>query len=366
MTIPPSVPPAMGSVLHRTRPAAGPALPRIALVTRPTPVHRLPRLGRALGANDLWVKRDDLSAALYAGNKPRKLEYLLGRAVSRGYRSIVTFGALGTNHGLATAVHAAGLGLETILVLVPQPVTPRVVHALQLDRAFGAELVIASGVADAAGRALALLARSWARGRPALLVPPGGSSPLGTVGYVEAGLELEAQVRAGELPEPRALFVAVGSGGTAAGLALGLRLAGLGTQVIGVLVTDILPPSAVRLRRLAHAAGRRAGGEAAAIRLPVGALTLVAGFVGAAYGASTPEATEAVALAERLEGLALETTYTGKCLAALGRLASTAPLRPGPVLFWNTVSSIEPLPPGGRLPRVSELPAPVQRAVRAG
>ena len=344
---------------------AGPTLPRVALVTRPTPVHRLTKLGRALGADDLWVKRDDVSGALYGGNKPRKLEYLLGRAVARGYRSVVTFGALGTNHGLATAVHAAGLGLEAILVLVPQPITTRVVHALQLDHAFGAEIVVASGVADAARRALALLVRSWARGRPALLIPPGGSSPLGTVGYVEAGLELGAQVQAGQLPEPRAVFVAAGSGGTAAGLALGLHLAGLGTQVIGVLVTDILPPSVARLRRLAQRAGRRLGGEAAGIRLPTGALTLASGFVGPAYGAATPEATEAVTLAERLEGLALETTYTGKCLAAVGRLGSSAPLRHGPVLFWNTVSSIEPLPPGGRLPPVSALPAPVQRAVRA-
>lgn len=323
-------------------------------------MHPLPRLGRTLRCPALWAKRDDLSARLYGGNKPRKLEFLLGHARIRSASRLLTFGGLGTNHGLATAVHGAALGISTTLVLVPQPVTPRVVLTLRLAHAFGAQLVLARGTADAARRALAVLLRAHARGERPLLVPPGGSSARGTVGYVEAGLELAAQVRSGALPEPAAVFVAVGSGGTAAGLALGLRLGGLASRVVGVLVTDILPPSRGRLLRLANRAGRLMGLLPPALRLPDDGLRLVGGFVGPGYGAPTGEATEAVELAARLEGLPLETTYTGKCLAALAREATHVR---GPVLFWNTVSSIEPLPPGGRLPPMGALPAPVRRAL---
>ena len=338
-------------------------LPRVPLVSAPTPVHPLPRLGRAWGLAELWTKRDDLSAVLYGGNKPRKLEYLLGRARARGCRHVLTFGGLGTNHGLATAVHAAALGLETTLVLVPQPVTPRVIENLRLAHAVGAALLPAQGLADAARRALAVLMRSAARGRRTLLVPPGGSSALGTVGYVQAGLELAAQVRDGALPEPLALFVPVGSGGTAAGLALGIRLGGLATEIVGVLVTDILPPSPGRLRRLAHAAGHRLGGPAARVRLPRTAIRLLPDFVGPGYGAATPEAATAVEMAEALEGVPLETTYTGKCLAALRQQARLGLAAHRPVLFWNTVSSIEPLPPGGRLPPLAALPSAVRSAL---
>lgn len=335
---------------------------RLRLLGAPTPVHPAPALGDALGVADLWIKRDDLTAVPYGGNKPRKLEHLLAHARARGCRRVVTFGGLGTNHGLATAVHAAGLGIGTTLVLVPQPVTPRVVHALRMDAAFGAELVLAAGPTAAVRRAAAVLLRSWRAGEKAMPIPPGGSSPLGTVGFVAAALELAEQVRAGALPAPGAVYVAVGSGGTAAGLALGLALAGLPTRVVGVLVTDVLAPSPGRLRRLAHAAGRRFGGDAAAVRLPDDAIALVRDCVGRGYGHPTPEARAAVELAERLEGLALETTYTGKCLAGLARREREAG-GTGPVLFWNTASSIEPLPPAGVLPPLDVLPAPVRRAL---
>jgi D-cysteine desulfhydrase len=328
----------------------------------PTPVHRLDGLANALGVRaPLWVKRDDLSAPAYGGNTPRKLARILPDAAARGRRTVVTFGGLGSNHALATTVHGAALGLRTVLVLVPQPVTARVVHTLRLDSALGAEIHCAAGLAAAARRAFAILARSWRSGDRALLVPPGGSSPLGAAGQIDAGLELAAQVRAGELPEPAAVYVAVGSGGTAAGLAVGLRAGGLRTQVVGVVVTDVLPPSMKRLRRLAHAAARRHE-TASGTRLPPDAIRLVHSAVGPGYGHATPEASRAVAFAAERAALPLETTYTGKCLAALAR---DVPGDGRPVLFWNTVSSIEPLPPDGHLPPVSALPVAVRRLVGA-
>ena len=141
--------------------AASERLPRVCLTTLPTPVEPLERLARASDIAALWIKRDDATGRLYGGNKPRKLELLLGAAVARGRRRVLTFGALGTHHGLATTICARAAGLDTTLVLVPQPVTPHVRHCLQLLHACGAELHLASGVADAARQALGILARGW-------------------------------------------------------------------------------------------------------------------------------------------------------------------------------------------------------------
>jgi len=330
-------------------------LRRLPLTSLPTPVEALERFGRAAGIAPPWIKRDDLSGVIYGGNKPRKLELLLGAACARGRRHVLTFGGLGTHHGLATAACGHAAGLSTTLVLVPQPVTPHVLRNLRLLHAFGAELHLARGPVDAARRGLALLANGWLRGEPPAVVPTGGTSVLGAVGFLNAGLELAEQVRAGQLPEPAAVFVALGSGGTVAGLLAGLRLGGLASRVVGVLVTDILPPSRRRLLRLARACLARYAPHARVV-ISDRDLDIERRFVGSGYGAITPEGVAARRQLEESEGILLETTYTAKCLAALLRHASLPALRGGPVLFWDTFSSIEPLnlpevvPPPGALP----------------
>ena len=317
-------------------------VPRVSLTTLPTPVAPLERLARASGIAPLWIKRDDVTGPIYGGNKPRKLELLLGAAVARGRRRVLTFGAIGTHHGLATTVCARAAGLDTTLVLVPQPVTPHVQHCLRLLHACGAELHLASGVADVVRQALGILARGWLRSDPPEIIPTGGSSVLGALGYVNAGLELAEQVRGGLLPEPAAIFVPLGSGGTVAGLLAGLRAGGLASRVVAVLVTDILPPSAGRLLRMARACLARLDPAARRIVITAGDLAIERRFIGDAYGASTPEAEAAIRLAQQHEGIALEPTYTAKCLAALLHQGTTPELRGRPLLFWNTFSSVEP------------------------
>ncbi len=338
-------------------------LPRLPLTNLPTPVEQLERLGRAAGIAPPWIKRDDLSGTIYGGNKPRKLELLLGAACARGRRQVLTFGGLGTHHGLATAACGRAAGLATTLVLVPQPVTPHVQRCLRLLHALGADMHLARGPLDAARRGLALLARGWLGGAPPALVPTGGTSVLGALGYLNAGLELVEQVRAGQLPEPAAVFVALGSGGTVAGLLAGLRLGGLESRVVGVLVTDILPPSRGRLLRLARACLARYA-PAAEVTISDADLDVEHGFVGPGYGALTAEAIAARRALEESEGIPLETTYTGKCLAALLRQASMPPLRGRPVLFWDTFSSTEPSNAPEDLPRDDTLPPAFQRFLR--
>ncbi len=306
------------------------------LAELPTPAQPLEALGRALGV-ELWVKRDDLASSAYGGNKVRKLELLLADAAARGRERVVTFGAWGSHHALATAIHGRRLGLAVRLELFPQPVTPHVARQLLCDQAAGAEL---APIRFPALVPLRIAART-VLGAPGEVVPPGGSSPLGAVGFVEAGLELADQVKTGLLPAPDLIFVAGGTCGTAAGLALGLELAGLSATVV---VVRVIPAVVCNRRAVLRLASRcRARLEEAG--LPPGAgggsvgVELDAHALGPGYGVETPEGRDAL---ERFgaAGLALEPTYTAKAAGALIRWAG-GPARGKRVLFWHTLSSAD-------------------------
>ncbi len=345
--------------LERAFPALAGKLPRVVCTRLPTRVHRLDRLGPACGASELWIKRDDESGTRYGGNKPRKLELLLGAARARGKRSVLTFGGIGTNHGLATAIYAREHGLRTILFLLWQPVTQKVLRGLLECHALGAELHYAESVSGLVTRALWRCALGLARRDLPYVIPTGGSSPLGTLGYVSAALELKEQVGAGLLPPPDWIFVPVGTAGTVAGLGLGCRLGGLPARVTGVLATDILPPTPAKVARLANRAYgllRRLGGELPQVRMYAEDFLLLRDFVGPGYGVPTEEARRARRNIEELEGIRAETTYTAKCLAALCALAGTPPFRGSRILYWHTYSAVDPSAWLGRLPGYRELP----------
>jgi D-cysteine desulfhydrase len=347
--------------LERLFPSLSGRLPRFPLTTLPTPVHALEALARAHGIGRLWIKRDDQTSSLYGGNKPRKLEFLIGDALRRRRRAVITFGGIGTHHGLATAVAAREAGLRTLLVLLPQPVTESVRRNLLLLHACGAELHYAPTVTRVALSGLRLCARGVLRGDVPYIIPTGGSSALGCVGYVNAACELAEQVRAGELPEPDAVFVPLGSGGTVAGLMLGLKLAGLRSRVVAVLVTDILPPSKRRLVRMARGGGRllrRHGAGVPDVAVSEADINLVTGYLGRTYGASTEEGDRARRLAGELEGIDLDHTYTAKCLAATLALARKPAYRDRSLLFWNTYGSSTRLAPAESF---HELPAAFHR-----
>jgi D-cysteine desulfhydrase len=342
-------------------------LPRHALTVLPTPVQPLANLAQRRNLAPLWIKRDDASGPLYGGNKPRKLEWLLGAARRRGRRGVITFGGIGTHHGLATAICARDAGLHAVLALLPQPVTDHVRHNLLLDHAVGAELHLSGSVAGVATNALRLCGAALLRGRPLAIIPTGGSSAVGAIGYVNAACELADQVQAGILPEPDAIFVALGSGGTVAGLALGCRLAGLRSRVVAVLVTDILPPSPSRLASLANATLRRLRGaapEVPALAVQPDDVTIVRDYIGRAYGAETDAGSAAQRLLLEEEGIALEPTYTAKCMAALLDLAARPPYRDQTLLFWNTYSSVDVDAMVGKLPDWRSLPAEFHRFFR--
>lgn len=348
--------------LHRAFPALAAALPRLVFTRLPTPVDRLPLAGS--GTPPIYVKRDDVSGPLYGGNKPRKLEFVIGRALARGARTLVTTGGLGTNHGLAMTILGRSVGLSSVLVLVDQPATPEVRETLRLQCAFGARQVAARNVAGAVALTLRELAAAWARGERPALVPTGGSSAVGDVGFVSAGLELAEQVRAGQLPAPGTIYLPIGSGGSVAGLVLGLRLAGLATRVAGVLVTDILPPSPARLLFAARATLRllrRADPSVPAVLLTRADFPVLGDQLGPGYGAPTPAARDALAAAADA-GLRLDTTYSAKALAALRARAAEGATGAEPILFWDTYNGVDvaaSAPPAHE----SDLPAGIRRAI---
>jgi D-cysteine desulfhydrase len=336
--------------LYNRYPELQATLPRLALGTGPSPVVPLTRLSEKLGGPQLWVKNDGLYGSVYGGNKARKLELILADALRRGKRTIITFGAVGTNHGLATALYAREQGLRTVLVLVDQPMTDRVRKQVWRLYRTGAALYRARTVRRAALTAPLVMLRhaDWRRARLPYFLPTGGSSPLGAVGFVNAALELADQVAAGELPEPAYIFVALGSGGTAAGLLLGLRLAGLRSRLVPVLVSNLTPLSSKTVVSLANRTAhllRRRGAPLSPDEIAPEEVTVLTDWLGDGYGHATAAATRAEELLRETEGLELEGVYTAKTMSALVGLVEAGQLRDGPVLYWHTYNAL-PLPFG--------------------
>jgi D-cysteine desulfhydrase len=314
---------------------------------RPTPVEPWPRLSRALGA-EVWAKRDDLTHPAAGGNKVRKLDLHLAAALAAGAAAVATVGPAGSNHVLATVRLARLQGLRAIAVLFPQPPTPRAVATARAIAAEADELHPAPGF-SAAIRALAAIGT-----RPGVhAIPPGGSTPAGTLGHVEVALELARSVEAGELPRPRRVFLPLGTASTAAGLAVGLGAAGLGdVRVTGVLAGG--PPALARVAAAAMTEGARELLGLPPARPPEVDTTRV----GPGYSRETAESRAALARLGEDEGLPLDPTYAAKALAAL--LAAARAGEPGPFLFVVTC------PPQGPVddPDPAHLPPPVRALFR--
>lgn len=294
---------------------------RIPLATFPTPLELAPRLAAALGLMEdgLWVKRDDLIGLGGGGNKVRKLERLLAAALRQGADTLITMGAAQSNHARLTAAAGARFGIPVVLVLAGRPDRGAVGNLL-LDGLFGARI----HWAGADGRDLAEIADEVAAdltsggARPAI-IPFGGSNGEGARAYLDAARELRSQ-----LPAASTSVVAVGSGGTMAGLVAELGPA----HVLGVHTGAVADPRGA-VAGLAEAAT----GEA----VDPEALRLRTDQVGAGYGSLTEETAEAIRLAARTEGIVLEPTYTGRAMAGLIAAVRDGDLPPGtPVVFWHT------------------------------
>jgi D-cysteine desulfhydrase len=306
-------------------------LPRIALGVFPTPLQRAPRLSEALGI-EVWIKRDDLTGLLLGGNKARKLEFLCGEALARGADTLVTGGGGGSNHVQMTAAAATRLGLACIAVCYSDEPSPAPL-GLAVTRRLGADVVF-TGSPDRTSvdaRLDEVAAKLTADGHTPYVIPRGGASAVGAVGYAEAATELAGQLAAAGIGTATVLL-ATGSCGTQAGLVAGAAPADAPFRVVGVPVSR--PPEEV-VERVAHLATGCAARLGSDRIFTADDVHLLGGYLGPGYGKASPEGDEAALLMARTEGLLLDPVFTAKAMAALIAEAGAGRLT-DPVVFLHT------------------------------
>ncbi|UCG13762.1 MAG: D-cysteine desulfhydrase family protein [Deltaproteobacteria bacterium] len=307
----------MDTISHRI-----PYPPRLALAHTPTPLEPLKRLGETLGV-ELYFKRDDLTGAELTGNKVRKLEFLLADALDKGADSVVTCGAAQSNHARATAIAAVKVGLSSRLLLrTPDPAHPPSLEGnILLDRLAGAEIVWISY--EQYGRRAEMFQREAESlrkvGKTPYLIPEGGSNALGAWGYVRTVEELanDLETLPGGTEQPTTIVHATGSGGTTAGLILGVQLTGLQARVVGInvcndrdyfvrVVGDICE-TALSDHQLDLPFKRERDVE------------ILDGYVGRGYGKTRPQELSLLRDLARTEGIFLDPVYTGKAFFGMAR-----------------------------------------------
>jgi D-cysteine desulfhydrase len=334
--------------LFRRYPALAEQLPIVELGSFPTPVTSGDSLAAKLGIGELRIKRDERCAPVYGGNKVRKLEFLLGDVRQRGCNAVLTYGGAGSNHALATAIYARQMGLRCSAVLTPEPATESVRRTLLYHLAIGTSLVYARNYEEIKGKAQRVLDEA---GDACYEIPFGGASWVGTCGFVDAACELADQITAGELPQPDVIYIALGTTGSAAGLALGFALCGIETRIEAVQVTPpSMQPESVFARLFAETNRElnRRDVNVSLLTEPFRQTTLRDDQLGDGYAMPTAECREAAALMDEHLGLPASLTYSAKAMAGLIADARAGKLRDKQVLFWNTYNA-QPYPelPGG-------------------
>jgi L-cysteate sulfo-lyase len=304
------------TLIDATRTAAG--AKRLPLAHLPTPLEPLERLSRELGGPRIWVKRDDCTGLAGGGNKTRKLEFLLGDALNRGADTVLTAGAVQSNHARQTAAACARLGLRCELFL--KEAAPgrgesyRHSGNVFLDRILGAEVRILPSEASAEPAMEERAEALRKEGRRPYTIPVGGSNAVGALGYVECARELSTQADEMGL-EINAVVHASASHGTQAGLAVGLAMVGAQAQLIGVSVSGSTQQARANVELIAAATCERLGSP-----LRFAEIEVDDRFVGEGYGIPTLEGLAAIRLLAQLEGLLLDPVYTGKAMAGIMEL----------------------------------------------
>ncbi len=308
------------------------ALPRLRFAHLPTPIERLPRLSARLGV-ELYVKRDDQTGLATGGNKTRKLEFLVAEALAQGADTLITGGAVQSNHCRQTAAAAARHGMRCVLVLGGH--APAQLDGNNLLAALLGAAIRWTGNRPRDAVMQATYEEEKANHAP-YLIPYGGSNPTGAAGYVAAVEELAAQLQSGAVGVDRfdIILHASSSGGTQAGLALGAAALGLSTRVVGVSIdaeADDLKA------RVADLASRTAAHLGLSHRFGPDDIDVDANYLGGGYAVVGAPEREALGLAAQTEGLLLDPVYTGRAFAGLLDRIRRGLHRPGErILFWHT------------------------------
>ncbi len=303
-------------------------IPRLHFAHLPTPIEELPRFSDHLAGPRILVKRDDQTGLAFGGNKTRKLEFLVAEAQEQGAKTLISGGAIQSNHCRQTAAAAARFGFDCILVLTGE-LPERSSANLLLDELFGARIVAVPDRKDRDRILQETFDNAVAEGKKPYLVPYGGSSPTGALGYAFAMEEFMKQ-------NVRADWIVFGtsSGGTHAGLVLGQRVFGYQGKVLGISIDEPEDWLKKNVSALASSASERLGER---IEFTQADVLANADYCGAGYGVLTDAEREAVHLFAKYEGLLLDPVYTGRAAAGMIDLIRKGFFkRDETVLFWHT------------------------------
>lgn len=306
--------------------------PRLELIGAPTPLEYLPRLSDYLG-REIFIKRDDVTPLAMGGNKLRKLEFLAADALREGADTLITAGAIQSNHVRQTAAVAAKLGLHCV-ALLENPMGTRAENYLTngnrlLLDLFNTQVEMCDALTDPNAQLEALATRIEAQGYRPYVIPVGGSNALGALGYVESALEIAQQCEGAV--ELSSVVVASGSAGTHAGLAVGLEQLMPNAELIGVTVSRSVADQLPKVAALQQAVANSLELEAKA------GIHLWDEYFAPGYGIPNDEGMAAVKLLAQLEGILLDPVYTGKAMAGLIDGISQKRFKDeGPILFVHT------------------------------
>lgn len=302
-------------------------------ISDPSPLESLDALGTQLGIEKLWVKHDDLLPSLGGGSKVRKLDLLVAQPLYQERRRWHTTGARGSGHLVACAKAASLLGHQLVAHCFPQPASEQVEANFAITREYATKVEhYPSRLALTARRPYLMALDRW---RTDAIIAPGGSSAAGCAAFVRAAFELRDQCLALGIAMPDRIYLPIGSGGAAVGLALGLALAGAATQVYAIATVEralLLPPRIFMLKRSLLSWLTTQGVPVPSSRLRL-RLHIDFSQIGAGYAHPSAASRDAVDLLRRY-GLGLESVYSGKAMAALQRDAHT--LSSKNILFWLT------------------------------
>ncbi|CAM3460848.1 D-cysteine desulfhydrase [Klebsiella sp. H-Nf2] len=306
--------------------------PRLELIGAPTPLEYLPRLSDHLG-REIFIKRDDTTPLAMGGNKLRKLEFLAADALREGADTLITAGAIQSNHVRQTAAVAAKLGLHCV-ALLENPIGTRAENYLSngnrlLLDLFNTQVEMCDALSNPAAQLDELATRIEAQGYRPYVIPVGGSNALGALGYVESALEIAQQCEGAV--EISSVVVASGSAGTHAGLAVGLEQLMPQAELIGVTVSRSVADQLPKVVALQQAV-------ASSLELQAKAdITLWDDYFAPGYGTPNEEGMAAVKLLAELEGILLDPVYTGKAMAGLiDGITQKRFKDEGPILFVHT------------------------------
>ncbi len=323
-------------------------IPYTKLGNTPTPVYRCKNIEKKLSVKNFFIKRDDLtgknikSGRLFGGNKIRKLEFLLAQALENNSKSVITFGAAGSNHALATATYCNDLKLKCYTVLKPQH-NSRVVRRnlmLHLDTKSKMYHCPTDEIHQVITSAICFKNKLKTGSYP-YVIPVGGSCTEGVLGFVNAAFELKEQINKGMMPEPDKIYIALGSCGSAAGLILGARAAGLKSKIITIAISpeksiNSLKNKILKLIQDTNKYLNEKDNTFKMFKFKPNDINVITEFSGKEYGLFTTKSQEAIEFLSSTESIKLDGTYTGKAFAGLLEDIKSSKRNNETTLFWNT------------------------------